>query len=58
MIRSQQPIVYLQMQRATQLQKLTLIVHLGANPEITFYLQQPLLKFRINLVNMFHVEHC
>jgi hypothetical protein len=34
---------YLQMQRATQLQRLTLIVHSRASPEITFYLQQPLL---------------
>jgi len=49
---------YLQMQRATQLQRLTLIVHSRASPKITFYLQQPLLKFRINLVNTFHVEHC
>jgi len=27
-------------------------------PEIVLYLPQPLWKFRINLVNMFHAEHC
>jgi len=44
--------------RADQLQKLIHIVHLRANPEIKFYLPQPLWKFRINLVNIFHAEHC
>jgi len=33
-------------------------VHSRANPETTFYLQQLLWKFRINLANMSHVEHC
>jgi len=28
------------------------------NPGIIFYLPQPLWKFRIKLVNMFHAEHC
>jgi len=57
MTRGQQPMV-LQMQEAAQLQKLIHIVHLRANPEIKFYLPQPLWKFIINLVNMFHAEHC
>jgi len=38
----------LQKQGAPQLQVATPIAHTRANPEITFYLQQPLLRYRIN----------
>jgi len=57
MTRSQQTTIDLQMQKATQLQRLTHIVLSRANPEITFSLQQLLSKLRINPVNMFPAEH-
>jgi len=57
MTRGKEPMV-LQMQEAAQLHKLTHIVHLRANPEIKFYLPPSSWKFRINLVIMFHADHC
>jgi len=48
----------LQMKETADLQKLINVVHLRANPEIKFYLPQPLWKFTINFVNMFHAELC
>ena len=44
--------------RAPQLQRATPIGHTKANPEITCYLQQLLLRCRINLVNMYHAGPC
>jgi hypothetical protein len=35
-----------------------IIVRSRGNPETTYRSQQPLLKFRINLVSIIHAEHC
>ena len=48
----------LEMQKVALDQTLTLIFHSRANPEIKFYLPQPLWKFGINLVSMCHAVNC
>jgi hypothetical protein len=58
MTRGQQAtIIILQVHRANKVQRLILTVHLRASPEIIFYLQQQLLKFKINLASTFLAEH-
>ena len=49
---------YLQKQGAPQLQRATPIALKKANPEIRFYLQQLLLRCRINMVIVYNAEPC